>query len=91
MRGINITMITYQNKFVEHLEKKIEKRLPMLFYKYRFKAKMSDYVRREDSTVLTLSLCPKNINIKTSALSKTTKKAHGCRERVRALQQGQTG
>ena len=52
---------------------------------------MSEYVRQEDSTVLTLRLCPKNMNIKTSALSKTTKIAQRCRERVRALQQGQTG
>jgi hypothetical protein len=53
--------------------KKIKKRLPMLLYKYRLKAKMSEYVRQEDSTVLTLRLCQKNVNIKTSALSKTTK------------------
>jgi hypothetical protein len=90
MRVVNITIITYQNKFAEHL-KKIEKRLPVLLYKYRLKAKMSEYVRQEDSTVLTLRPCPKNINIKTSALSKTTKNAHGCRGRVQALQQRQTG
>jgi len=63
----------------------------MLLYKYRLKTKMSEYVRQEDSTILTLSLCPKNMNIKTSALSKTAKNAHGYRERVRALQQGRTG
>jgi hypothetical protein len=62
----------------------------MLFYKYRLKAKMSEFVRQEDSTVLTLRLCPKNMKIKTNALSKITKNAHGCREGVRALQQGQT-
>jgi hypothetical protein len=85
MRGVKITIITYQNKFAEHL-KKIEKRLPVLLYKYRLRAKMSEYVRQEDSTVLTLRLCPKNINIKNSALSITIKNAHGCRKGVRALQ-----
>jgi hypothetical protein len=61
-------------------------------YKYRLKAKMCEYVRQEDLTILTLTLCPKNMNIKTRALSKTTKNARtGCRMRVRAIQQGETG
>lgn len=45
----------------------------MLLYKQRLTAKMSEYVRKGGSSVLTLRLCPKNINIQTSALSKTTK------------------